>query len=174
MDEPITASEARRHLRVDSTADDASIQGFIAAARDWVEGFTGLFLVEREISETLSALGPAVRVRAWPIAADQPVTISYRDSAGLPQTIDTATVVSAARPAILLPFTGTRWPSGATAIVATFTAGYSDPDRIPAALKQAMLVMLTAFYEDREGGDLFAKAERCARSLCRSYRWRAL
>jgi hypothetical protein len=37
-----------------------------------------------------------------------------------------------------------------------------------------MLVMLTAFYEDREGGALFAAAESTARSLCRSYRIRTL
>jgi hypothetical protein len=30
--------------------------------------------------------------------------------------------------------------------------------------------MLTAYYEDREGGDLFCKAEASARRLCRRHR----
>lgn len=174
MVEPITATEAKRHLRVDSSADDTLIDGYIASARDWVEGETGVRLVEQEVTEAVDRFHGPARIRAWPISADGDVTVSYRDAAGEFQTITTATIANATRPGVLRPAVGTRWPTCAMGISVTFTAGFPDADSIPAALKQAMLVMLTAFYEDREGGEMFERAEKCARSLCRRYRRRSL
>jgi hypothetical protein len=37
-----------------------------------------------------------------------------------------------------------------------------------------MLVLITAYDDDREGGDVFQQAEATARRLCRDYRFRAL
>lgn len=174
MAEPISVPDAKRHLRVDDTTDDAIIGGYIASAREWVEDETGLLLTQRQVTEPLSGFCSNLRLRAWPIAADEPVTINYRDAEGGDQTITTATVTGATRPGVLYPGLGTRWPTRAAGISVTFTAGYLSADAIPATLKQAMLVMLTAFYEDREGGEIFANAEKTARSLCRRYRRRKL
>ena len=40
----------------------------------------------------------------------------------------------------------------------------------PAALRQAVLVLVTGFYNDREGGDVMAKAKACAVMLCQLHR----
>ena len=72
---------------------------------------------------------------------------------------------------------GARWPSPrsiAGPVYATFTAGYPNAEAIPQVLRQALLVMLTAFYEDREGGEVFQKAEASARLLCRRHKRRTL
>jgi hypothetical protein len=137
--EPISIEEARKHLRVDSETDDDLINDKIGAAREWVEDYTGLFLVRREVTERVSGFGSAARLRAWPVAADQPVSIAYRDRFGDTQTISGAAIRATTRPAILYP-----------------------------------AVMLTAYYDDREGGDLFCKAEASAKRLCRSARGRML
>lgn len=178
-EEPVTLEAARSHLRVDSTTDDALIRDKIAAAREWVENYTGLVLTRRMVTErvSLSSFGRNTRLLAWPVATDQPASISYRDYLGIEQEIAGAVLRAATRPAMVFPAQGTSWPhvrstSGDADI--TFTAGFATPDAIPRVLKEAMLVMLTAYYEDREGGDLFAKAEASARGLCRRYKRRIL
>jgi uncharacterized phiE125 gp8 family phage protein len=177
MPEPLTLDEAKKQLRVDSDGDDSFIEEKIIAAREWVEDYTGLVLTRREVTESLSGLLARTALRAWPVAADQPITIAYRDQVGAEQVIADAVIRAATRPALIFPAAGSRWPLGwpATGVVdATFTAGFASAAEIPQGLKQAMLVMLTAFYEDREGGDVFAKAEETAKSLCRRHKRRVL
>lgn len=177
MAEPISTAEAKKHLRVDNSADDALIADNIIAAREWVEDYTGLILTRREVTEAVRAFGTQTKLRAWPIADDQPVTITYRDTHGAEQTITDATLYALARPGLIYPAAGTRWPLNSTVSgdpYVTFTAGYADAADVPQVLRQAMLVMLTAFYEDREGGELFALAEASARKLCRRHKRRTL
>lgn len=168
---------AKRHLRVDHAADDGLIEDAMAAARGWVEDYTGLVLARREVTETLPSFLNQTRLRAWPVAADQPVSIEYRDSAGVIQTITGSVLRAASRPGVIYPAPTTFWPNARTIsgpIEVTFTAGYADPADVPAVLKQAMLIMLTAFYEDREGGDMFKAAEQSAMALSRRYKRRTL
>lgn len=176
MAEPISLVEAKKHLRVDASGDDTLIQDKIVAAREWVEEFTGLVLTRRSVTESLKRFDDQINLRAWPIAADEPITITYRDSGGIDRPVAGATVRAASRPGALFPAAGTHWPSNCAAgsIEVRFTAGFATPESIPQMLKQAMLVMLTGFYEDREGGALFAAAERSARGLCRAKRGRML
>lgn len=176
-DEPITLEEARKHLRVDSDADGDLILDKIASAREWVEDHTGLILMRREVTETLRGFVDQTKLRAWPIDVSQPVTLTYRDSVGATQTIADAVLWGAARPAVVYPAPSLRWPLASSIggpVTATFTAGFAHADSIPQVLRQAMLVMLTAFYEDREGGELFQRAEESARGLCRRYKRRVL
>lgn len=173
MDEPVSLAEAKKHLRVDSSIDDTLIGDKIQAAREWVEDYTGLILTPRRVTESVSSLVGHTRLRAWPIDPAQPVEVAYRDALGVDQTIASAIIRAASRPAVLYPPVGVGWPinrAAGSAAVVTFSAGFPTPASIPQKLKQAMLVMLTAFYEDREGGALFVAAERSARSLCRGSR----
>jgi uncharacterized phiE125 gp8 family phage protein len=177
MAEPISTDEAKRQLRVDSTADDTLIAGYIIAAREWVEDYTGLVLTRREVTEALGGFLRQTRLRAWPIDAEQPVTIVYRDISGAEQTIANAELRAASRPGTIYPASGALWPSNSIlggSIDVTFTAGYADPATIPQAVRMAMLVMLTGFYEDREGGEILAAAESSAKRLCRRYKRRTL
>jgi hypothetical protein len=93
------------------------------------------------------------------------------------QTIADAELRATTRPAVIYPASGAHWPLASTLgsdIDVTFTAGFADPGDIPQVLKQAMLVMLTAFYEDREGGEMFAASEASAKKLCRRWKRRTL
>lgn len=79
--EPITLAEAKKHLRVDSSADNALIEDAIVSAREWVEGYTGVLLTRRTVTERISAFADHTKLRAWPIAAGLPLTLVYRDTA---------------------------------------------------------------------------------------------
>jgi uncharacterized phiE125 gp8 family phage protein len=176
MAEPISTAEAKLHLRVDSSADDTLIADKIAAAREWVEDYTGLVLTRREVTEQIGQFAAPTKLRAWPIDAAEPVSIVYRDVHGVEQTITDATVRAATRPGVIYPAPAARWPSASTisgAIDVSFMAGFADPADIPPTVKQAMLLMLTAFYDGREG-ELFEVAEAAAKRLCRRQKRRTL
>lgn len=177
MDEPITLSEAKQQLRIDGNADDATINRLIATAREWVEGVTGVLLAEREVTETLPAFGPRNALRSRPINGAEPIVVEYIDRTGGSQTITDARIVNGEQilasggPVLLHPAIGARWPcaDGRYPVSVTFTAGINDADKIPAVLRQAVLLLITAYEADREGGDIVAKAEASARRLCRRY-----
>ena len=76
---------------------------------------------------------------------------------------------AASRPARINPAAAAYWPAAHTVfggIEETFTAGFVYPADAPMILKRAMLTMLTAFYEDGDGGDMFAASEKAAMALC--------
>ena len=52
-DEPVSLADARAHLRVDGTDEDALIGGLIVAAREYAEGFTGRRFVTTDMELTL-------------------------------------------------------------------------------------------------------------------------
>ena len=52
----------------------------------------------------------------------------------------------------------------------TIRAGYEPSDTFPQDLCSATLILLTAFDQDRAGGDLFQKAEATARMICADLR----
>lgn len=167
--EPVSLADAKAHLRVNSSADNSLIEEAIVSAREWVEGFTGMILVRRVVTERIGAFADHTKLRAWPIADDQPLTISYSDTAGVNQAIADAQLSTAGRPARIYPAAASYWPPRHAIfgdIVVTFTAGFADPADVPMILKRAMLTMLTAFYEDREGGEMFAASEKAAMALC--------
>lgn len=171
MIEPITVEEARAHLRIDGTDEDTAIAGYIRDARDWVEVYTGHILVRREVTETFSDLR-RVRLRAWPIAADAvPVVIAAR------QPVVGAGLAVGNRPVQLVPATGAIFPQIVPSIGAVsvrVVAGYADATEIPGIFMRAMLLLIGGYYADREGGDVFVKAEEAAKSLCRAKRWWAV
>lgn len=176
MAEPISLPEAKLQLRVTDNREDNLITGNIVSAREWVEKETGQILTRREVTERISAFATSITLLAWPIAADQPVTLSYYDRDGAEQTITGAAIRSTMRPARLKPAVGLRWPAATTvdgAIAVTFTAGYAEVADVPQSLKQAMQIMITAFYEARDG-EAFERAEKAARSLCRGFKRKVL
>ncbi len=175
--EPVTLAQAKQHLRITDDSQDMIVAGYISAARDWVEKFTGVLLAEREVAEGLDGLLPGVALRAWPITRATPVRVSYRTAYGEDQLITDAVVASAVRPARLFPAARSHWPlvgGGGGAAYAIVTAGFPDPADVPSVLRQAMLILIGAYDADREGGDLLLKSEAAARRLCSQYRMRRL
>ncbi|MEL6375055.1 MAG: head-tail connector protein [Pseudomonadota bacterium] len=167
--QPVTLDEAKRQLRVFSTAEDAFIGGLIAVATQHLEGRSGM-------------LGRALMTQTWDVRFDcfprrhrgrielpmpplQSVTwIKYLDEAGTEVTlpaeryqVDAQHMIGRVRPAY-----GETWPvtlNDEGAVRIRFVAGYGDADAVPMPIKQAILLLVGHWWINREAvGDARAQA----------------
>lgn len=155
--EPVTVAEVKSHLSIEHTDWDTMIGGWIAAARQQIDGpdGIGIAMVTQTWRLTLDAF-PACPLK-MPLAPCQSITsIKYTDPDGTEVTVaaEDYVLVTDARPAILHPAYGVAWPSprrvpGAVRI--TFVAGYGVAAAVPQDLKNAVLFMAAQNVVDREG-----------------------
>lgn len=152
---PVTLAEAKAHLRVIDSADDAMIQIYLDAAVSNLDGRQGL-------------LGRAIVTQTWELVYDefpcgpielplgplQSVTsVKYFDTAGIEQTLAPAaySVDAASDPGWLAPTAD--WPATfdmVNAVVIRYVAGYGLAAAVPAAIKAGILLMIGDMYENRE------------------------
>ena len=169
--EPVTIAEARAQLRVVTSGSPAShpeddlINGLITASREAAEKHTGRAFVKQVWDLSLdsfptSSSTPVFLPMPPLISVDQ---ITYTDSAGNPQTWDAAKwqVDTTDAQARLRPAPGEIWPVVQADLLGgaliRFTAGYSgdgaSPEsfiaNVPQAVKQAMLMLITHWFENR-------------------------
>ena len=169
---PVSLDDAKRHLRhageTLSADRKTEIEGFIADAAEWVEGYTGHILVAREVTEQFRGFG-SVQLRAWPIAPTAAIGVAYAGSDNTPLSVPGARLDVSRRPARVLPPNGPFHPfrDAQQLFTVTVRAGYEDGDLLPGNLRRAMLVLIAAYDVDREGGEVFQQAEATAKSLCR-------
>jgi uncharacterized phiE125 gp8 family phage protein len=159
--EPVTLAEAKAHLRVDLSDDDAMIARLIAAAREWVEAATGRALITQAWRMTLDAWpqDDAVALIRPPVQAVTAVRIF--SAAGVASLWDGANyaVGFGAEPQRLVRLSP-QWPEpgrAQTGIEIDMTCGYGATGAdVPAALRQAVLSKVAQLYERRgeeSGGD---------------------
>ena len=160
-DEPITLEEARSHLEAQAYGDtdvdlldDTMILGWLKAAREYAEQFTGLSFIQRDYEGALDEL-PAeyIEIPVGPVLYVDSVTtgqatVSSSDDAEVSFVFDDFSV-----PARIYPLTS--WPSVTAAvngIRVRFTAGYggSDGDALPWTVRAAILLLLGHLYAHRE------------------------
>lgn len=151
--DPVSVVEAKAHLRVTDTADDNYIGTLIAAATQWAQTVTGRQLV----TATWFWHGdgfPSQIVLPYPPL--QSVTeITYYDSANALQVLseDAYEVSTAYEPAVIQPVSGQAWPSTYSrqdAVRVEYVAGYGPAAAVPAGIKQAILLLVGHWYENRE------------------------
>jgi uncharacterized phiE125 gp8 family phage protein len=173
---PVSLEDARRQVKLeeDDTSQDLELRGFISDAAAWVERYTGHILVAREVTEQFRDF-KAVQLRAWPIKPAAAVGVAYAGEDGEPVALLGARLDVSSRPAKVSP-PQAFWPFRDTRQLFTVTvrAGYEAEDAVPGNFRRAMLVLIGAYDADREGGDVLAKAEVAARSLCRSFKLQRL
>ena len=161
-EEPVTTSEAKQHLRVDTSDDDTYIDGLITAARQHVEQYLSRALVTTEYTMTLDHFSPYIAW--WPVsmysstiylprAPVQSVDeIRYIDDGGTQQTlassryrVDKTSLVARVTPAYAETWPTTRPVTNAVEI--DFTAGYGAATEVPKAIKQAILLLVGTMYD---------------------------
>jgi uncharacterized phiE125 gp8 family phage protein len=144
--EPVSLTDAKEHLRVDFTEDDSYILALISAARGYVEGFQKRSLAAQTLELTLDYFPSTIPLKRGPIQAV--TSVKYTKADGSSVTIDPSEY--------LLTSTGDIypvrcWPNAALVRVegvqVQYTAGYTT---IPPATKQAMLLLIGHWYENRE------------------------
>ena len=154
--EPVSVAEAKVHLRVDHTDDDALIAALISAAREWVESATRRSLITQTWRYRLSELPSCdyIELPRPPLLAVS--SFVYVDSAGSNTTWSTSnySVLTDAEPGRVAVAYGVTWPSireQEAAVTVTYTAGYgATPSLVPAPLRQAIMLLVGHLYANRE------------------------
>lgn len=159
---PVSLAEAKTHLRVTHSDEDAMIAAYLRAAVARAEEFTGLGLLQQTWQQTFPAFAnpmllyrrPLLQVGS-PLAA---VQVTFLDTAGALQTLDPGVVVvtgigaAIAYGAVRLGY-GQMWPtvySAQDAVTITYTIGFgTTASSVPETIREAILVMVTDRFENR-------------------------
>jgi uncharacterized phiE125 gp8 family phage protein len=162
--EPVTLAEAKAHLRVDGSAEDTLIASLIVTARLHVEAAAGLALVTQTWSWYFDAWPPG-HARMLPLRPIQSIgAVRLYDEAGLVTTLPpTGYMLDASAPYPRIVRHGSiPWPKPgrvANGIEIAFTAGYGPVAAdVPAALRQAVLLLVAHWYEHRAPAEVGAHA----------------
>lgn len=152
--EPLTRSEVKNYLKVDSTSDDLLIDTLITAARQWVENHCALALLPQTVLETFDGLPKdgALNLTISPLR--EVSGIYYRDNSGVVQTMATGIyrTDSITMPPRIIRQYAQSWPTLEDApgnASAIYTAGYNDASAVPAAIKTAMMLTIADMYDNR-------------------------
>lgn len=171
--EPLSLSDAKDQLKVDTNASDAIISSFITAAREYAETFTRRALITQTWKLYLDEFPKVIRLTRSPV---QSVTsIEYEDVNGNTQTAATSDyrVDTNSEPARITEADGESWPLEnhvTNAVIVTFDAGYGDgPDDVPEPIKAAMKLHVELLHY-RPAPDYAEALERSRDSLLWPYR----
>lgn len=191
---PVSLSEAKAHLREDSSDFDDQINAFIEAATQYVDGpkgFLGRAILEQTWDYYTDSFNDAIVTASGKSYIELPlppvievVSVNYVDSSGAEQVVDSSSYVVdlASQPArIFLAESGT-WPTTADQLGAVrirIRCGYVDSTQsppvsdVPGPIKVAILLTLGTMYENRENfvvGTIVNKLPFAAEQLLRPYR----
>lgn len=159
--EPVTREEAKAHARVDGASEDARIDALIAAARAEVENRTGRALVTQSWRIVRDAIprGGVVRMAPAPVISVEALTVYGADGTPTVATTDEYDVDLVSSPARLMLKSGRFWGVRAmNGVEIDFTCGYGDAAAVPAPLKQAILMLVAYWFEQREAAAVGAVA----------------
>jgi uncharacterized phiE125 gp8 family phage protein len=151
--EPITLDEAKAHLRVVGSDDDAYILSLIVTARQMAEGRLNRTIVSRQRTEVFEPGETRFRLLKPPIVSVDSVevtdyarfqTLLTNEEYYLHATGDGSTVRLRAAP-------GSAWSAAAArgTVAVTYTAGYA-PGQVPRPIIQWMLLVIGTLYGNRE------------------------
>ena len=162
----ITLTEAKAHLRVEISDDDTYITSLISSAIRNAEDYTQSYITERQNTVKFPAFGLLPLISPL-VSVDQ---ITYVDTDGTTQTLHDSASSPAVNSSVFqavgvwdgssevcgLPYVvaayGESWPSSRPqpeAVSIKYTSGYGT-DLMPAAMEQAILLLIGHLYENRE------------------------
>jgi uncharacterized phiE125 gp8 family phage protein len=158
--EPLTVDDVKVHLKVPFTDEDGLIAGLISAARERAEAVTG-----RQLKTATWQLGQDRTPCEALILPKPPLQeVEFVKYISLDNVLTVWSSANYEVDAPAGPFAGfgrlqptplTSWPSvydgKFNALQVRFVAGYGDEDEdVPSAIRQAMLLMVGAWYRNRE------------------------
>lgn len=155
--EPVTLAEAKLHCRIDVDDDDALVGSLISTAREHLERMSRPQLAMTAqrwlyVADAWPA-SATIELRPYPLLTVE--AVRYTDDAGVERTVAPSAylVDTHSQPGRLHMING--WPSATLAALngleIEFTAGYGvDELSPPLALRQAILMLVGHWYENRE------------------------
>ena len=156
--EPVDLDEAKNHLRVDITDDDVLIESLILVARRVVEGIINHKLITQTWNVFMDAFPGGLFIilpkSLTPLAS---VThIKYTDEDDAQSTFSSASYVVDiySDPGRIKLSSDANWPSDTltelNGVEIQIVVGYGDDTDIPQEYKQAILLLVGHWYENRE------------------------
>lgn len=159
--EPLTLTEAKLYLRVDSTTENSLITGMIVAARQWVETYTRRALITQTWDFRYQSFMDTREPLILPKAPLQSVTsITYLDEDGVSQTLAssnyTVRTLSGATAGrgyielnddVSLP---SLYTDAIAPVIVRAVCGYGVAVDVPDGIKMAIYLMLGDLYEQRQ------------------------
>ena len=182
--EPVTLTEAKAHLRVDTDADDAYIAGLITAAREWVEQYLDRALVHQQYVMRLDSFPYEIELPRPPMAnagtaTAVAVTYTLGDESTTTLSATQYRVDRNSTPGVIRQLPNGSWPANddeENSVTVTWWAGYgSSGTSVPVAIRHAMLMLVGHWYDgSRSGvltGSISKEVEFGVKSLLDSQRW---
>lgn len=155
----VSTTEAKAHLRVDASDEDTLIDALVQAATDHLDADNGI-LGRALISQTWAYSLPDTPDGEWlslPLPRVQSIaSITYYDKDNAQQTFAAESYRLAAtdQDATVQLAATASWPvtyDRADAMTVSFVTGYGDAaSDVPQALRQAALLLVGHFYENRQ------------------------
>ena len=154
--EPLGLEEAKRFLRITTSAEDDVVLALIAAARKRIERGTELALITQTVEVKLDGFwgDHALELPMPPLQGIESIT--YLDSDGAEQTLHPATyqVSTHRRPGRVWLAYGESWPAtlcDREVVTITFKAGFGDEaSDVPPNLVHAMRMLCAHYDRNRE------------------------
>lgn len=152
--EPVTAADVKLQSRIDDTASDDLLAIYIAAARGFVESYTGTRLVSQTVLMQGACFADLAALPAAPLISVS--SVKYLDTDGAEQTLSTdvyEVITTGLSPAIRLKVNQT-WPAirdASDGVRVTAVCGYSE---VPPEIKSALLLMVSKWFDDRTVGSV--------------------
>lgn len=157
--EPLTLADAKLHLRVDGTHEDALISSMIRTARqklDGRDGFLGRALMLQTWEMSLDAF-PAREIKIPLVPLNAIVSVIYIDRDGIEQTVDAQNYEAdtSVDEGWIVPVRGFHWPVTMHTINAVrirFIAGYGGAEDVPEPIRHAIRMHTAHLYDGRDIG----------------------
>lgn len=152
--DPVSLETTKAHLRVETMEDDALIASQITRATQYVEGRQRRQLMQATYRYCLDWFPNMIEVPLSPLSSV--TSLKYYDTDGVLQTLVEDTdfeVDTDAEPGRIVPWYGEVWPSTrqrTKAVQLTYVAGYASAATVPEPTKQAILLLVGHWYENRE------------------------
>ncbi|CAN5480344.1 head-tail connector protein [soil metagenome] len=153
---PISVDDVKRNSNIEHSEHDALIEGFIAAATQHLDGYSGILgqaLITQTWRQDFCGFAEPLRLALRPVRS---VSVSYFDADNAAQTLSGG-IYARWADALgsyleLVPLAS--WPATygrRDAVSVTYVAGWGDaPADVPAPIRQAMLLLVGHWYAHRE------------------------
>lgn len=152
--EPINLIEAKTHMRVDCDSDDDYIISLITAAREWCETYQNRAYIAQTWEVALDEFLNKIELPKPPL---QSVTsIKYYNANEEETTISTDDyyVDTYSQKGIISLKHNKQWPKirlrPVNGVIIRYVAGYESVEDVPKKVKQAILMLISHWYENRE------------------------
>jgi uncharacterized phiE125 gp8 family phage protein len=151
---PITLTEAKTHLKVDTTADDTFITNLIKSATSSAQEYTNRFFIATTIQQVGDKWEDISNLLKSPVASV--TNIKYVDTSGSLQTLNTNVyfVDDVNKPARIGLKPNQSFPEiidRLNAVQVNYVVGIAaGPDEVDEGIRQALLLTIGNWYQNRQ------------------------